>query len=244
VPWLKKRGISAFSSPASGREPAFITTRIVEAYVGEYAGGKSEVALNRALDLTREGRKVTLVDLDIVEPCYTLRPIKHLLEERGVCVLAWETKRTVGLGEAGTVLKADARWALRREGDVILDIGYGVEGSRTLSLLEGAGTDKDLQVLAVINVSRPMTGSVADIVDHVRGLGPVHGLINNTHLGDETTPEVVQAGAGMVDSAARILGLPVVATTAVEDVARAIGPLDAFGHPVRALVRYMPQAFW
>ncbi len=230
--------------PVSGKEPGPIVQRIVEAYIGEYAGGKSEVALNRALELGREGRKVTLVDLDIVEPCYTLRPIKHLLEERGVCVLAWETRKTFGLGEAGTVLKADARWALRREGDVILDIGYGVEGSKTLSLVEGARTEKNLCILAVINVSRPMTGTVDDIVEHVKGMMPVHGLVNNTHLGDETTPEVVQAGAGVVDGAARILGLPVVATTAVEEVARAIGPRDASGHPVRALTRYMPQAFW
>ena len=245
--FLKDKGHNqSFSArpPPAGKEPRPIVERIVEAYIGEYAGGKSEVALNRALDLGRAGRKVTLVDLDIVEPCYTLRPIKHLLEERGVCVLAWETKKTVGLGEAGTVLKADARWALRREGDIILDIGYGVEGSRTLSLLEGARTEKNLRILAVINVSRPMTGTVEDIVDHVRGMMPVHGLINNTHLGDETTPEVVQAGAAVVDAAARILGLPVVATTAVEQVARSIGQQDAFGRPVRALTRFMPQAFW
>jgi len=236
--------LNFFSSIAPGKGPRTISQRIVEAYIGEYAGGKSEVALNRALDLVGEGRQVTLVDLDIVEPCYTLRPIKRLLEERGVSVLAWETKDTVGLGEAGTVLKADARWALRREGDVILDIGYGVEGSKTLSLLEGAQTEKNLRVLAVINVSRPMTATLEDIVDHVRGMMPVHGLINNTHLGDETTSEVVQAGAGLVEEAARVLGLPVVATTAVGPVARSIGPQDAWGHPVRTLTRFMPQAFW
>jgi len=216
----------------------------VEAYVGEYAAGKSEVAVNRALDLAGEGRLVTLVDLDIVEPCYTLRPIKHLLEERGVCVLAWETRQTVGLGEAGTVLRADARWALRREGDVVLDIGYGVEGSKTLDLLEGARTEENLRVLAVLNVSRPMTATVEDLVEHVRGMMPVHGLVNNTHLGDETTPEVVQAGAGVVEGAARLLGLPVVATTAVAEVAARLGPRDACGHPVRALTRFMPRAFW
>jgi len=216
----------------------------VEAYVGEYAAGKSEVAVNRALDLAGEGRLVTLVDLDIVEPCYTLRPIKHLLEERGVWVLAWETRQTVGLGEAGTVLRADARWALRREGDVVLDIGYGVEGSKTLDLLEGARTEENLRVLAVLNVSRPMTATVEDLVEHVRGMMPVHGLVNNTHLGDETTPEVVQAGAGVVEGAARLLGLPVVATTAVAEVAARLGPRDACGHPVRALTRFMPRAFW
>jgi hypothetical protein len=111
--------------------------RIVEAYIGEYNSGKSEVAINRALDLLEEGHnKVTLVDLDIVEPFYTLRPLKKELESKGLTVLAWETKDTMGLGEAGNIIKPEMKWALRREGDVILDIGYGVEGAKTLNLVE------------------------------------------------------------------------------------------------------------
>jgi len=216
----------------------------VEAYTGEYAGGKSENALNRALALARQGRMVTLVDLDIVEPVYTLRPIQEDLRALGVNVIAWKTAETVGLGEAGTILKPGARWALRHEGDIILDIGYGVEGTRTLNLLEGGMTDPDLQVIAVINISRPMTAGVEDIVEHVREMGRVDGLLNNTHLADETTSEVVQEGARVVAEAARHLGLPVVATAAVTGVAEEIGDVDCMGNPVRVLTRYMQKAFW
>ncbi len=218
--------------------------RIVEAYTGEYAGGKSENALNRALELARRGRKVTLVDLDLVEPCYTLRPIQRELTDRGVDVIAWETGQMTGLGEAGTSIKPEARWALRREGEIILDIGYGAEGARTLRLLEGASSDPDLKVYAVININRPMTSGVKEIVEHVRGLGRVDGLINNSHLGDETTVEDVQKGAGVVSEAARLLGLPVIATSAVVGVAEKIGPVDCMGNSVRALERLMPRAFW
>jgi len=221
-----------------------INPRIVEAYVGEYASGKSEVAVNRALDLAAGGRKVVLADLDIVEPCYTLRPIKKELERKGITVLAWETRDTVGLGETGNILRAENRWALRRGGDVILDIGYGVEGAKTINLLEGASSDADLKIYAVVNIARPMTTGVQDIVAHVRELGQVHGLINNSHLGDETDVDIVQEGARVVAEAARRLGLPVVATTAVESVADKIGPVDAAGNPVRKLVRYMPRTLW
>lgn len=221
-----------------------ISSRIVEAYVGEYASGKSEVAVNRALELAKLNRQVTLVDLDIVEPCYTLRPIKMELTEKGITVLAWETHETEGLGEAGNTIRPECRWALRRPGDIILDIGYGVEGAKTLNLLEGANAEPDLKVLAVMNSRRPMTGSVEDIIEYVRELGPVHGLINNTHLGDETTVEVVQEGAKIVTEASHQLGIPVVATTAVEEIAQVIGPEDCEGNPVRALIRFMPRAFW
>ncbi|MCL6635718.1 MAG: hypothetical protein K6T29_08130 [Peptococcaceae bacterium] len=218
--------------------------RIVEAYVGEYAGGKSENAVNRALELARRGRQVTLVDLDLVEPAYTLRPLKGELKALGVDVIAWETPETLGLGEAGTTIKPGARWALKREGDVILDIGYGVEGARVLNLLEGAGTDPDLKVIAVVNASRPLTAGVQDIVEHVGEMGRVDGLINNTHLGEETTPEVVQEGARIVAEAAKILGLPVLASAAEEKVAAKIGPVDCMGNPVRPLTRFMQKAFW
>ncbi|MCL5779664.1 MAG: Mrp/NBP35 family ATP-binding protein [Firmicutes bacterium] len=221
-----------------------MSKRIVEAYVGEYASGKSEVAVNRALELAREGRKVNLVDLDIVEPCYTLRPIKKELEQAGTTVLAWETKDTVGLGEAGNIIKPECRWALYREGDVILDIGYGVEGAKTLNLLEGVEETPELQIFVVINTKRPMTSTVPEILDYINELGPVDGLINNTHLGDETTPDTVQEGARIVSEVSNILGIPVVATAADQEVAKQIGPKDCMGNPVRPLVRYMPHTFW
>ncbi|KAF1085873.1 hypothetical protein SPSYN_00602 [Sporotomaculum syntrophicum] len=221
-----------------------ISSRLVEAYVGEYASGKSEVAVNRAVDLAAIGRKVTLVDLDIVEPCYTLRPIKNGLRQKGVTVLAWETRDTIGLGEAGNVLRAENRWALRRTGDIVLDIGYGAEGAKTLNLLEGANSDPDLKIYVVINITRPMTGSVPEIVDYTRELGKVHGIINNSHLGNETDLDIVQQGAQMVYEAARQLQLPVVATTAVTEIASLIGPVDMTGNPVRKLARYMPRTFW
>ena len=62
--------------------------RLVEAYVGEYASGKSEVAINRALELLHACEEVTLVDLDLVEPFYTLRTLKEDLEARGIRVVA------------------------------------------------------------------------------------------------------------------------------------------------------------
>lgn len=219
--------------------------RIVEAYIGEYASGKSENAVNRALELAARGRQVTLVDLDLVEPFYTLRPIKQELQQQHVHVIAWETAETMGLGEAGSVIKPEMRWALWRPGDIILDIGYGVEGAKTLNLVEGARDSTELQVLAVLNASRPLTATVEDIVQHVREMGTVHGLINNTHLGDETTVEVIREGLELVAEAARILGLPLVATS-VDEKFRKDFPAgtDPLGNPVRFLRRLMPKAMW
>lgn len=222
-----------------------IAERVVEAYIGEYASGKSEVALNRALSLLEEGRSpVTLVDFDLVEPFYTLRPIKRELEEQGLQVIAWETKNTMGLGEAGTLVKPEMRWALKRSGDIIFDVGYGVGGAGKLRLVEGGPDRGGMKIYVVTNIARPITGSVEDIVEYVSSLGPVEGLINNSHLGDDTDVDIIQEGARIVAEAAKKLDLPVIRTTADIRLAGQIGPSDIMGNPVSYLKRYMNRSFW
>lgn len=217
---------------------------IIEAYVGEYASGKSENAVNRAIDLCRRGLPVTLVDLDTVEPVYTIRPIKKELEAMGIDVVAWETRDTVGLGEAGNVIKGAMRWVLRRPGNIIMDVGYGVHGARIFNLIEGAYENPHLKIIAVINMSRPFTSTVDNIVEYVSGLGRVDALLNNTHMAEETTVEMVQNGAVGLTTAATILGLPIVATAAVKEIAAAMGAADCVGNPVWPLERVMPRTFW
>lgn len=217
---------------------------IVEAYVGEYASGKSENAVNRAIALCRQGLAVTLVDLDTVEPCYTIRPIKKELESMGINVVAWETRDTVGLGEAGSVIKGSMRWILRCPGNIIMDVGYGVHGARIFNLIEGADENPYLKIIAVVNMSRPFTATVERIVEYVSTLGRVDALLNNTHMAEETTVEIVQNGARGIAEAGKILGLPLIATAAINEIAAQIGPVDCMGCPVRQLERVMPRTFW
>jgi hypothetical protein len=217
---------------------------IIEAYVGEYASGKSENAVNRAVELCRQGLPVTLVDLDTVEPCYTLRPIKQELTQIGVDVVAWETRDTIGLGEAGCVIQPAMRWVLRRKGNIIMDIGYGVHGAEIFNLIEGADDNPWLKIIAVINMSRPFTIDVPSIIEYVCTLGRVDALLNNTHLAEETTAKIVEQGARGVTEAAQKLKLPVVATSAVSVIAEAIGDTDCMGNTVWKLDRFMPRTFW
>ena len=218
--------------------------RIIEAYVGEYASGKSENAVNRAITLCKQGLPVTLVDLDTVEPCYTIRPIKRELEAMGITVDAWETRDTIGLGEAGSVIKGSMRWALRRPGNIVLDIGYGVHGAAIFNLIEGAMENPWLKIIAVINMSRPFTATVDDIVDYVLSLGRVDALLNNTHMAEETTVKRVQNGARGVYEASQRLEIPLIATSAITEIAEQIGDIDCVGVPVRKLDRLMPKTFW
>jgi hypothetical protein len=96
----------------------------------------------------------------------------------------------------------------------------------------------------VVNTTRPVTSSLPLLLAYLAEFGPVDGLINNTHLGEETTVELIQEGAGLVTAAARRVGCPVVATTALRPYARQLGPVDRMANPVWPIERYMPDAFW
>lgn len=221
--------------------------RILEAYVGEYASGKSENAVNRSLQMIKKGRKVRLVDLDVVEPFYTLRPIKKFLEQMGINVLAWETAETIGLGEAGIPLKKETIKALDFDGDVIFDLGYGIDGCNILKLVQDRpleGVEEKISIIMVINITRPLTSSLPLILKKVKEFGEVNALINNTHLGEKTTIELIEKGAIMVTEAARKLGIPVLATSALRDLASQIGDFDVMGNKVRSIDRYMSKAIW
>ena len=218
--------------------------RIVEAYVGEYASGKSENAVNRAVALAKAGRKVTLVDLDLVEPCFCLRPLRETVRAQGVDLLAFSTAETFGLGEAGQTVLPAARFALMREGDIIFDIGYGVEGFKILNLLVGIEEDPDLQIVLVINTSRPMTDTTEKVISYTQTLGRVDALLINTHLAEETTPDVIQKGVAIVTKAAEYLNIPVVGVAVTEDFLAANPQFTVDGLPMRPIWRFMPAAFW
>ncbi len=217
--------------------------RIVEAYIGEYASGKSELAINRALDLKDQGRLVTLVDLDTVEPFYTLRPLKKYLESRGLKIIGFGTEDAFGLGETGAMLNPKAKWALRNEGDIILDIGYGVYGARTLNLVEGVDETPELKVIAVINYSRPMTSSRDRIKMHITELGRVDAVAANTHLGNDTSIDIIIAGNREIMAATEELGLPVEYMAVIEEF-KDVFPAEGFDIPVKYIKRYMPGAMW
>lgn len=220
-----------------------MATRIVEAFIGEYASGKSEIAINRAIELREQGHQVVLVDLDTVEPFYTLRPLKRQLEEKGLEVIGFSSDEAFGLGETGAMLNPQARWALWREGDIILDVGYGVFGAKTLNLVEGAHESRELRVLAVINAMRPMTSSVSRIVEYISSLGRVDAIVANSHLGDETDEKVVMTANEPVFSAARELGIAV-EFVAVEEKLKGLITGGSFPVPVKYIQRYMPGAMW
>ena len=53
-------------------------------FAGHYGSGKTNIAVNYALHLAQEGKKVCIADLDIVNPYFRTKDSAMVLEQAGV----------------------------------------------------------------------------------------------------------------------------------------------------------------
>lgn len=225
-------------------------TRIVEVFAGAYASGKSEISINRAIMLHNTGIDIVLVDLDTVEPAYTLRPIKEKIEEFGVKVIA--QTNYIGLGEAGNVITGEQKNCLMFPENIVIDVGYGASGLDILELITGIDKEENLNIYIVINTSKPETANIEDIIEYVKwseGSGNYKwkkftGIISNTHFAELTEKDDVIKGYEEVQKAAEILKLPVKAIAVSQEIFEQFESDNYNNVPLWKLNRFMPQALW
>lgn len=149
----------------------------------------------------------------------------------------------MGLGEASILVRPDMRWALNRNGDIVFDVGYGTHGAKIFNLLEGAGKN-DLKVYGVMNICKPLTSTVTEIVKYVKEFGKMDGLINNSHWGEKTDLKIINDGIKIVYEASKILKIPIISTTVEKKLAEKIGSFDFMNNPVWPLSLYVKDAYW
>ncbi len=222
--------------------------RIVEVFAGAYASGKSETSINRALQYAKANKPITLVDLDTVEPAYTLRPIVQELEESGISVITQPD--SFGLGEAASyVTPAQINCLSSTLGDIIIDVGYGAGGLDILDILNNIDEEKNIKIYMVINTAKFETSSVDNILEYItfseglekREWKKFSGFISNTHLGDETTVEDIINGYNKLKKVSEITNIPIRAIGADEKFE---GKIPELGAEIWFYKRLMPRALW
>ena len=89
----------------------------------------------------------------------------------------------------------------------------------------GIVAEDNYRMVFVANASRPLTRTPEEAMEVMAEIEAACGLrftdlINNTNLGSETTAETVLSSADYMEKLSALSGLPIFATTAVEDVAK------------------------
>ena len=225
-------------------------SRRTEIFTGAYTSGKSEISINRAFMLKNEDLSVILVDMDTVEPAYTLRPLQKELEGLGLRVIT--RADYTGLGETGNIITGEQQNCLLNEGNIVIDVGYGAGGLDILNIVRNIEKEENLEIYIVINTSKPENSTVEEIVGYVKwslGRGgqswkKFSGIISNTHFGDETEKADIIRGYEITKKAAEKLGLPIRAVAVAEKFYPEMEDLIQQGIPVWSLKRFMPNALW
>ena len=195
-------------------------------FAGHYGSGKTNLALNWACALRREGLPVTVADLDIVNPYFRTKDAAAALEKAGIGLISSSF--------ANTNLDVPAMpkeiYALvdGRDRYGVLDIGGDDRGALALGrYVPAIREENNYEMLLVVNRARPLTRTAADTLEVAREIEiacglPFTAIVNNTNLGQETTAEDVLASLDYAGEISRVTGLPVKLTAAERRLAPAL----------------------
>lgn len=183
----------------------------IKVFVGEFGSGKTELAVNYALQLKQLGHKTAVVDIDLVKPYFRTRENRALLEERGVVVIAPD--RRLSHTALPTMPENLTQILYQEDCQVVMDVGGG-ESAIVLGQLNRKFTDNPYQAWMVVNTRRPFTNTPDAIVDTCRRIEQVSrltvsGIVSNTNLARETTSAHIAEGLAITEKAAALMGLPI-----------------------------------
>ena len=187
-------------------------------FAGHYGSGKTNIAVNYAIILAKEGKKVCIGDLDIVNPYFRTADSKKELENAGVTLISPQfANSNVDL----PALPAEA-YRLVEDKSVygIMDIGGDDRGAYALGrYVPAIKQEGNYRMVFVANCYRPLTRTPEEALEVMREIETACGLlftdiINNSNLGPETTAQTVLSSLPYVENLSRLSGLPIFAHTA------------------------------
>lgn len=197
-------------------------TKRITLFAGHYGSGKTNLAVNYAIKLRKEGKEVKIADMDIVNPYFRTKDSEEELKREGIRLISPQYANTnVDLpalpSEIYSLVRDKSTYA-------VMDIGGDDRGAYALGryapdiLAEG-----NYEMIFVANFFRPLTETAEEALEVMReievaGKVPFTAIINNSNLGEQTTWDDVASTLLKAQKLAELSGLPVLFTSMTEPV--------------------------
>ncbi|MBQ6678661.1 MAG: hypothetical protein IJM76_01440 [Lachnospiraceae bacterium] len=187
---------------------------------GHYGSGKTNIAVNLALELRKQEKNTAVADLDIVNPYFRTLDSRRAFEEAGI--------RLIVSQYANTNLDAPAlpqeMYAVVDDKTLhsVIDVGGDDRGALALGRISPAiREENDFDMFLVVNFYRPLTRDIPSVLEVKREIEtacglPFTGIINNSNLGAETDADVVLSSVPFIRELTEASGLPLLFTSVEE----------------------------
>ena len=195
-------------------------------FAGHYGSGKTNIAVNYALQLAKEGKKVCIADLDIVNPYFRTADSAKELEAAGIDLISPKfANSNVDL----PALPAEAYRLVEDKGSYgVMDIGGDDRGAYALGrYVPFIIKENNYRMIFVANCYRPLTKTAQDALEVMREIEAACGLkftdiVNNSHLGNFTDVRTLLDSQDFIKELSALSGLPVYLTTVRADLYDAV----------------------
>ncbi|MBE6650373.1 MAG: hypothetical protein E7613_03575 [Ruminococcaceae bacterium] len=184
---------------------------------GHYGSGKTNIAVNMAFELKKLTDNVVVADMDIVNPYFRTKDSQKEFEEAGIKLIAsafaGSNVDLPSLPQEMYALTDD------KSSHAILDIGGDERGALVLGRYASQiKEENNYEMLFVFNACRPLTpdaDSALEVMREIEWAGkiPFTGIINNSNIGEETTPEIVLSSLEKANELSEKAGIPLVMTS-------------------------------
>ena len=195
----------------------------VTIFSGHYGSGKTNLAVNYALMLRQMDYKVSIADLDIVNPYFRTKDSEELFSKNDI--------ELVSLPFANTSVDLpslpSAAYGLfdRKDRQVIIDLGGDDRGALALGrFVPRLKEDNDYEMIFTVNFYRPLTTTVEEAYEVFKEIEYAAKLkftkiVNNSNLGEETTADDVIRTVEMTERLAKMTDTEVMYTAVKESIA-------------------------
>lgn len=197
-------------------------------FLGSFGSGKSELAINLALQKAAQNPPCTLVDLDVINPYFRSSERGDLLSQANIRLISppYALQKIEIMSLSPEVYSAFAQTG----GTVIFDAGGDPVGAVALGQyyshfynILNSPSNAQLSVYMVINPFRPLAETAAkakSLMERIQLASrlKITGIINNANLVNETTSQELKIGYDVVRDLSEMTGIPVAATAGVKHV--------------------------
>ena len=181
-------------------------------FCGHYGSGKTEVSLNYAIKLAKQGKKVSIVDMDIVNPYFRTADARKILSEYGIEMIASEFANS-NL-DIPTIPQEVKKVFFDTDRVILFDVGGDDDGAFALGQFNSFFQKEEYKMTLVVNTKRPLTGEMTELYDMAKRIEFASRLkftdiANNTNIGKLTDSKTLMSDYSEIASLSEKLGIPV-----------------------------------